>query len=431
MRTLPASPDAEKALLGSILLNPDTILADCLESGITADCFHMPNHAAIYRHCVEMWKARNPLDFITLTQFLSDRGQLEANGGAAFITDLFTLIPTAANYRLYMEHVKEKHLARRMISTCSETIQKSHDEQHDIYGVLNHAITCLGEIAAPTNKAKKSFKEMMLDKLDRMERDEPDGNTIKTGLSKLDEHSPLKKGAMPLVTGQRKAGKSTLSLTIAANVLTASHGVLYFSLEDSEHEVIDRLFAGHARIPTVRHSVKCLTEGEMSRVNHAVTDLAQRNMIVRADVYDLDAIVAVSKRAKAENPGIELIVVDYAQLVRANVKNNASREQEVATVSRTLRLLSMELHTALLLLSQLNEDGKSRESRALENDATACWELKLIPDGDGHKQGERILSIPWQRGGEGSIFFPVAFLGHIHRVENHTDRTHDDHHAER
>lgn len=414
-RLLPSSPDAEKATLASILLAPDPVLVECQEQGIGESHFHIPAHAIIYKVALEMWEAHKRVDFITITQELRDRSKLDEAGGAAYVTELFTLIPSAGNFRLYLEILKEKHTGRQIIAISTQAKERAYDDQDDVYGVLNEAATQLSQIIAPVSKSKRTFKQAIMDKLDRLQSDKPDEDIIQTGITKLDQHSPLRKGSMPLITGQRKAGKSILSLTIAENVLKAKFGVLYFSLEDPESEIVDRIFAGETRIPAIRHHQDRISTGELSKCARAIEILSELKMFIRDDVFDLAKIVAVSKRVKTECPELSLIVVDYAQLVRAETKKNANREQEVACVSRTLRLLSMEIKTALLLLSQVNEEGKSRESRALEQDATARWDIKHF---EKQEDGKRLIHIPFQRNGDSNIFFPVAFLGQFARVEN-------------
>lgn len=256
-----------------------------------------------------------------------------------------------------------------------------------------------------------------MEKLERMESGEPDADVLRTGISGLDKHSPLRLGDMPLIVGERKAGKSILSLTVAINTCRDNAGVLYFSLEDKEPKLIDRIFAGASRIPMDRHHLKLMTQADFAAMRRTVTDLPKTDFVIRDDVQDLGSILAVARQEKSAQPNLQLIVVDYAQLVCAPVRKSDSREREVAMVSRSLRLLAMELNVALLLLSQLNKDGESRESRALEQDATACWQLNTVED----QHSRRTLSIPWQRNGESGVFFPVTFLGHIARVENHAD----------
>ncbi len=130
---------------------------------------------------------------------------------------------------------------------------------------------------------------------------------------------------------------------------------------------------------------------------------------IRDDVYDLSSIVAVIRQAK----DLTLVVADYAQLIRPNLKDS-NREQEVAKISRTLRLVAMETKVPIILLSQLNEQGRSRESRSLEQDTTANWNIVF----DDEEPNERMITIPYQRNGESGIQFKVAFLGAIARVEN-------------
>ena len=204
-------------------------------------------------------------------------------------------------------------------------------------------------------------------------------------------------------------GKSILALSIAANITRNGVPVLYFSLEDRLPKVVDRLFAGVSRVPIVKHTSQ--------RINCQVAVETAEKLLglpfeIRDDVYDLHKIIAVARRERAKhNTG--LIVVDYAQLVRAT--GAETRREEVEKVSRELRLLAMELHVPLLLLCQLNKDGEARESKALEMDATAMWRVDKTSEVEN---GERRLAIPWQRNGESGIAATVAFLGSLARVEN-------------
>lgn len=215
---------------------------------------------------------------------------------------------------------------------------------------------------------------------------------------------------MPLIAGERKAGKSVLSLTIATNIAKNGIPVLYFSLEDRIPKVIDRVFAGVSRVPMNKHHVQKLNDSDMSRCIDASSKLGKMPLTIRDDCYDLAVILSAMRRAVArEEAG--LIVVDYAQLVRAKAD---TRREEVEKVSREFRLAAMELKVPLILLCQLNKDGETRESKALEMDATAMWLISPVED----EPSQRIIDIPWQRNGESAISFPVAFFGDIARVEN-------------
>jgi replicative DNA helicase len=213
---------------------------------------------------------------------------------------------------------------------------------------------------------------------------------------------------MPLLTGERKSGKSITALTIAKNVAHDGGSVLYFSLESPFPEIMDRLYAGESRIPMGLHHHTRLNEEQAAKACKAAESLGKLVFDIRDDVYDLSTMVAIIRQSEAT-----LVIADYAQLIRPNLKDS-NREQEVAKISRTLRLIAMETKKPIILLSQLNEQGRSRESRALEQDTTANWNIVFDED----EPNERTIEIPYQRNGESGIRFKVAFLGSIARVEN-------------
>lgn len=422
LENMPSSHEAERGILSSFLLSPVAVGALCAERKIRTAHFFSPQNAGIFSRVFGMWEGNEPIDFITLTQSLRDGGLLDECGGAAYVTELFTNLPTAANVAHYLEIAEEKRILREIMVTCADhgaRVNQSAEEPRALLDALAASITA---IAAPSTNRTMTLRQALQDKIRRIEEDEPERDAVPTGLTHLDNKSPLRLGDMPLISGERKSGKSILALTIARNVATSSGPVLYFSLEDSMAKVTDRLVAADASIPIIRHSFKAMNEGELQRLQRSVGTLMDVPLIVRDDCYDLSAIVAVARQQKALTPTLKMVVVDYGQLVRAVVAKGANREQEMATVSRAMRLLSMELGVVVVVLVQLNKDGDTRESKAWEQDCTAMWKLVMLGEDDAERNGARILTVPFQRNGESGIGFKVAFLGHVARVENYADQ---------
>ena len=329
---------------------------------------------------------------------------LEKIGGASYVTEVDGFAPTAEAVKYYIGLLDDEYDKRRVTEICNRTVEAI--KQGDTTAIPR-AVTELN--AMPVRAAEQSYRQAVLDKVQRIENNEEDAEVIPTGLKCLDQLSPLRKSDMPLIAGERKVGKSILALSIAANITRNGVPVLYFSLEDRLPKVVDRLFAGVSRVPIVKHTSQ--------RINCQVAVETAEKLLglpfeIRDDVYDLHKIIAVARRERAKhNTG--LIVVDYAQLVRAT--GAETRREEVEKVSRELRLLAMELHVPLLLLCQLNKDGEARESKALEMDATAMWRIDKTSEVEN---GERRLAIPWQRNGESGIAATVAFFGSLARIEN-------------
>lgn len=367
-------------------------------------------NSILFREVLDEWNSGKTVDLILLTQRLRDRLLLETIGGVHYVTE--TWIGSCHSSKampFYIDRILEEHEKRKCVKTCAKTIE----DAPSIENIVEETVSALSEI--PVRRLKeRSLRDAFQEKLERMEQGEPDADVIKTGLEKLDDKSPLRKGDMPLIVGERKSGKSILALTIAENVSRRGLPVLYFSLEDTEPKLIDRMFAGLSRIPMTQHHVKKLTDEEVNSAQRAAVKGSELPITIKDDVFDLPVIISLSRQFNARGKA-DLIIVDYAQLVRQNAKE---RRLEVEKVSRDLRLLAMELSIPIIVLAQLNKDGETRETKALEMDATACWQMSEIED----EHNKRLLSIPWQRNGESGIVFPVTWLGNIARVENFVEK---------
>ncbi len=412
-RTPPYSESAEQGVLGSMLISRPTI-AECVQK-IDEEYFYIPANQTIFCALVELWRADRPIDLITFTQHLRDKNLLEGVGGAAYVTSIFTFVPTAANVLYYLDIMHEKYVLRSIIAAATESVRRSYEEQADVEEVLSKLQDQLVAAAVPFAQDEKFLPELIQEKLERMQSGEPDADIISTGIAQIDRQSPLRRGDMPLISGIRKAGKSILALTIAVNIARKGVPVLYFSLEDRLPKIIDRLMANVSRIPTDRQHVSKLSAEEMEIPIRAAEEISKMPLYLRDDIFDLGIIVATAKQAK-QKYHIGLIVIDYAQLIRAEGNKDSNREQRVAEVSRTLRLLAMSMDTPVLLLCQLNEKLATRESRALEQDCTALWRIE--PENEDEPNVRDII-IPCQRNGPSGVGFKVTFLGNIARVENY------------
>lgn len=409
---MPASLESERGLLCSFGINPMIIGALFAERGIGPEHFTNPRHAALCERLQARWRDGRP---ITMRLLIKDSE--DGHEGEIYASEILTHISTAAYADEYADAVQDKFHLREIILRTAEIYEGAWVPDASPVPLIE-SISELSALAAP-KAAVKTFRQMLNEKRQRIENGVPDHDLIPTGIARLDRESPLRLGDMPLITGERKAGKSMFAISVAGNVIAAGAGVLFFSLEDRSEKVVDRLFAGESRVPIISHHAGRMNPFEIGRAVKAFEDLADRHMFIRDDVQDLAPICAIARQMKAKHPDLKLIVVDYAQLVRAKVAKGANREQEVATVSRTLRLLGMELRVAIIVLCQLNTEGATRESKALEQDTTAMW--KLI-ECDPKVQNKRMVVIPFQRNGESNIAFPVTFFGHIARVENCSDQ---------
>lgn len=408
---MPASIESERGILCSFGIDPQRVGAMLAERNIGPDHFTTPLHAALCERLQARWREGRPISMRLAMKDMEDGKE-----GEIYASEILTHISTASYAEEYADALVDKYHLRQIIIATAEIHENAWAHGAESLPLIE-SISSLSALATPKAQPK-AFKQMLDEKRLRIEHDTPDADILLTGISKLDRESPLRLGDMPLISGERKAGKSIFAISIAGNVIMDGWTVLFFSLEDRSEKVVDRIFAGQSRVPIVAHHYARMNEGESQRAVNAFHSLADKRLLIRDDVQDLAPMCAIARQMKAKHAELKLIVVDYAQLVRAKVSKGANREQEVAMVSRTLRLLGMELRVAIIVLCQLNQDGATRESKALEQDTTAMWKLM---DTDPKEQNKRLIVIPFQRNGESNIAFPVTFFGHIARVENCAD----------
>ena len=448
-RLLPQSPDAEQGVLGSFLLQPREVGGMCVEKNVTAAHFHIPAHATIYEVLLELWNANKPIDFITLTQVLRDRNLLDQVGGAAFVTNLFTFLPTAANAAYYVEIVQEKYTLRQIITTCTEYAARSYEEQESVPTLLDEVEQHIFEIAKDRFKAKvQSMKDQVMDAIEAIEQlYERRGSItgLPSGFAELDKMTDGLHGAEMFVIAARPSmGKTALAMNIAEHVaLNAKQAVAIFSLEMSSQQLVQRLLCSRARVNLQRVRDGFLSERDFPNLTAAASKLAESQIFID----DTAGLSILELRAKARRfktqHDIQLIVIDYLQLLRSTSRRaQDNRQLEIAEISSGIKALSKELNIPIIVLAQLNRNPENRtgdskgrprlsdlrESGSIEQDADVVGLLvreEYYADTDEEKQekeGIATLIIAKQRNGPvGDV--PLTFLKEFTRFEDRARET--------
>ena len=443
-RLLPQAPDAERGLLSSFLLAPREIGGLCAEKKIKAEHYHLPAHAQIYATLLELWDGNKPIDFITLTQLLRDRGQLDQVGGAAFVTELFTFLPTAANAAYYLEILQEKYTLREIIKVCTEYAARSYDEQDDVPNLLNDVEAKVFAIAQDRFKEKTaSMKDQVMQAIHAIEElyDRRGAITgLPTGFAEMDKMlDGLHKSEMIIIAARPSMGKTALAMNMAEHIaLEAKKPVAVFSLEMSTSQLVQRLLCSRARVNlgSVRNGF--LAERDFPALTAAASKLAESKIFID-DTPGLSILElrAKSRRLKSQH-GIEAIFIDYLQLLRSTSRRaQDNRQLEIAEISSGLKSLSKELDIPVVVLAQLNRNpeqrsGESkgrprlsdlRESGSIEQDADVVGLLvreEYYAENEEDKkesEGKATLIIAKQRNGPvGDV--PLTFLKEFTRFEN-------------
>src|SRR6058998_2032561 len=252
-RAPPHSVEAEQGVLGSMLLSPRQAIAECVEK-INEQYFYVPAHQTIYDVLVDLWNAGQAIDLITFTQVLRDRNLLESIGGAAFVTSLFTFVPTAANLEYYLEIVREKYILRQIISAATESVRRAYEEQDEVNNLLDEVEQRIFAVGEDRFKGQLlSMKEQVMSTLESIEKLFENKGAItgvSTGFRDLDKlTSGLHSSEMIVIAARPSMGKTALAMNIAEHAaIEVKLPVAIFSLEMSAQQLVQRMLCSRARV---------------------------------------------------------------------------------------------------------------------------------------------------------------------------------------
>src|SRR3954447_12086329 len=439
-RTLPHSVEAEQGVLGSMLISPRETIAECVEK-INETYFYVPAHQTIYSYLVELWNTGQGIDLITFTQVLRDRNVLDAVGGAAFVTSLFTFVPTAANVLYYLEIVREKYILREIIAACTESVRRSYEEQDEVNNLLDEVEQKIFAVGEDRFRGQMpGMKEQVMGALESIEKlwERRGGITgISTGFVELDRMTNgLHEAEMIVIAARPSMGKTALAMNIAEHVaISGKLPVAVFSLEMSSQQLVQRLLCSRARVNLQKVREGFLAERDFPSLTAAASKLAEAEIYIDDSAgLSILELRAKARRLKAQK-NIQLIVIDYLQLLKSTTRRaQDNRQLEISEISAGIKGLAKELKVPIIVLAQLNRQPEARsggkprlsdlrESGSIEQDADLVG-LLVRPeiyeedeDARAEKAGEAELIIAKQRNGPvGEV--PLTFLKEFTRFED-------------
>src|SRR5881392_3663525 len=438
-RTLPHSIEAEQGVLGSMLISPREIIAECVEK-INEKYFYVPAHQTIYLVLVELWNGGQGIDLITFTQVLRDRNLLETVGGASAVTSLFTFVPTAANVTYYLEIVRDKYILRQIIAACTESVRRSFEEQDEVHNLLDEVEQKIFSVGEDRFKGQVlTMKDQVMEAIEAIEQlyERRGGITgIATGFAELDRMTNgLHEGEMIVIAARPSMGKTALAMNIAEHVaINEKLPVAVFSLEMSSQQLVQRLLCSRARVNLQKVRDGFLAERDFPSLTAAASKLADARIFIDDSAgLSILELRAKARRLKAQKD-IKLIVVDYLQLLRSTSRRaQDNRQLEISEISAGIKGLAKELKIPIVVVAQLNRQPEARsggkprlsdlrESGSIEQDADLVG-LLVRPEiyeedeeARAEKAGEAELIIAKQRNGPvGEI--PLTFLKEFTRFE--------------
>ncbi len=380
----PQNLEAERSLLGSVLLDSDSLLR--IADIVSKEDFYEPRHQFIFSAISHLYEKHRAIDVLTVSNRLRDEQLLEEIGGASYLTELVNGVPTATHIVQYAEIVGHKGSLRRLLGAAEEITTLGHDEMTPIQEILDQAEQSLFAVSQKSLKQDVTALEDILadsfERLDLLHKNKGQLRGVPTGFNDLDgKLAGLQASDLIILAARPAMGKTSLALNIAQHVGTkVKKPVLIFSLEMSKEQLVDRFLASESGINSWNLRTGNLTDEDFERLGHAMGTLGEAPILID----DTAGINSLEMRTKArrENQKQELglIVVDYLQLMIGSGKTGDNRVQEISEISRGLKLLGRELNVPVLALSQLSRSVESRspqipqlsdlrESGSIEQDA--------------------------------------------------------------
>lgn len=380
----PQNVDAEMSLIGAILID-DEVIADAAEI-VSAKDFYDKRHQIIYAGMTRLYERHKPIDLLTLTDELKKKDELETVGGSAYLTELTNYVPTAAHAESYAEIINQKAIRRRLIKASAEIGEMGFDEETTTQELLEKAEAELFSVSDQSLKQDLVSIESILtesfDRIEELHRNKGQLRGIRTGYRDLDNMTAgLQRSDLIILAARPAMGKTTLVTNLAYNVATiAKLPVLFFSLEMSKEQLIDRMLADASGVDSWNIRTGNLSDEDFSKISEAMGEMAEAPIFID-DTPGLSVLEMRTKaRRAAHDQPLGLIIVDYLQLMQSTGNHNGNRVQEVSEISRGLKLIARELNVPLIALSQLSRTVESRtppipqlsdlrESGSIEQDA--------------------------------------------------------------
>jgi len=435
----PQSLEAEESILSAILVDNDT-LPEILEILSPKD-FYRSAHQKIFAAITELFSRDEPIDLVTLTNKLRERGWLDQIGGATYLANLVDTVPLAVNAQYYAKIIHDKACLRQLIEKTSAITKRCFEDRGDVENVIDFAESSIFEISE--NKIRPAFYpigkiiEVNIDALEERQGNKALVTGVATGFTKLDELTAgLQKSDLVILAGRPGMGKTALALNIAKNAaVDANIPVAIFSLEMSKEQLSFRMLSSEARIDSSRLRRGFISQDDWLRITDAAGFLSQAPIFIDdSPSITVLEIRAKSRRLKLES-NIGLIIIDYLQLMKGRASAER-RDLEISEISRSLKALAKEIDIPVLALSQLNRKLEERsdkrpqladlrESGALEQDADVVafiYRDELYNKAENNpNKGKAELIVAKQRNGPTGIA-TLTFLDTYTRFENYTPR---------
>ncbi len=365
LKEIPNNIVAEQSVLGAMLLSKYALQKAC--DALTVDSFYYQNNAKIFSTISELNGKNVPLDVTTLTTELNNKGILSEVGGVEYLTDLFNIVPTAANVDSYIRIVEDNAMLRRLIDVSTDITTSAYDKDTDINVTLDEAERKI--LSVVKNRRSTEFRDIKevlsstKSQLETLSTLKGEVTGLPTGWERIDKITTgLHEGELVIVAARPAVGKSAWALNLATNAaINAGKTVAIFNLEMSGESLATRMIACVGHVEGYKLATGNL-DNDWDKVNEALSKLGDTNIFIDDTAGITIGEIRSKCRRLANSPtGLDLVVVDYLQLVGSNGNYGANRQQEVSDISRSLKLMALELKVPVVALAQLSRAAEQRK----------------------------------------------------------------------
>ena len=354
----PQNLEAERACIGSMLLDREAIeiAIDLLRS----EDFYSRQHQVVYNAILELYNRSAPVDIITLNDHLKSTDELEKAGGVVYVSSLLDDVPTSANVEYYAKIIEQKSLLRKLISAASSIVSLGYVGEKDAYEIVDEAEKLIFDVAErKESRGYFPLNEVIKDSIDAIEKlyHRSDLYTgLPSGFKDFDDlTSGFQRSELIIIAARPSVGKTAFALNIAQNIgIRQKKNVAVFSLEMSKEALVQRMICSEARINSQRLRQGFLRTEDWAPLTTAAGKLADASIFIDETPGISDMQLRAKARRIQSRHGLDIIIVDYLQLMDASRRRNEGRTQEISEISRSLKALARELDVPVIALSQLS-----------------------------------------------------------------------------
>ena len=369
-KEIPHSLEAEQAVLGSMFLTRYA-LQKALES-LNETLFYLDSHSKIFTVIHDLSENNKPNDMMTVSEELKKRKWLSSIGGVEYLTEVACSVPTAANVDEYIRIVEEKAILRRLIDKGTGIVTEAYNSANSINEILDHAESeILSVVKTRTGTEFKNIQDVLFkaqSDLEKLSKNKGEMTGIPTGFYKLDNiTSGLHPHELIILAARPGMGKTAVALNLATNIaIDAKKTVAIFNMEMSAEQLVTRMLSSVGQIQSHKLKTGNLQHEDWKRVNEAISRLADTKMYIDDTAgMTISEIRAKCRRLASMKDGLDVVIIDYLQLIQGSDRYKGNRVQEVTEISRSLKTLAMELGIPVIALSQLSRsvEGNGRKDK--------------------------------------------------------------------